>query len=272
VGGSDFALVGPGRLGLRLALRLVERGYRCTAVRGRRPLAAGWRALLPSATLVDTWEAPSAWSPPALLFLCVGDGSVTVAAADLAAAFALTGVTLLHTSGLLTAESLAPGREAGARVASWHPLQSFPPRELGPVAWDGVPCAVEGDAAAVDVGFAVARDLGLRPWLIDPADKALYHAAAAVAANLTHVLVAAARDLLTGCGLPAAAGGHPLQALVDTAVRAALTAPGLAGLTGPLARGDLDTVARHLAALPPALAEAYRAVIAVAEELGGRQV
>jgi predicted short-subunit dehydrogenase-like oxidoreductase (DUF2520 family) len=225
---------------------------------------------LPSATVADTWASPLTWDPPGLVFICVGDRAIASVAADLARTFELGGVTLLHTSGLLTAETLAPGRDAGAEVASWHPLQSFPPLELGSVAWDGVPCAVEGDPGAVEVGFAVARDLGLRPWLIDPADKVRYHAAAAVAGNLTHVLVAAARDLLSGCGLPTAAAGHPLQPLVETALRAALTASDLDGLTGPLARGDLETVARHLASLPPALAQAYRAVVGVAEEMRGR--
>jgi predicted short-subunit dehydrogenase-like oxidoreductase (DUF2520 family) len=267
VRGPDFALVGPGRLGFRLLLRLLERGYRCAAVVARRPLAKDRRALLPPATVPATWDPPSTWSTPGLLFICVPDPAVATVAAELARRLDLTGATVLHTSGLLTAEALAPCRAVGARVASWHPLQSFGP--LDP-AWDGVACAVEGDPEAVAVGFTVARDLGLRPWPIRPADKALYHAAAAVAANLTHVLVAAACDLLERCGLPATPADHPLRPLVETSLRAALTTPGLEGLTGPLARGDLDSVARHLEALPPALADAYRAVVAVAEELRGR--
>jgi predicted short-subunit dehydrogenase-like oxidoreductase (DUF2520 family) len=258
-----FALVGPGRLGLRLGDRLVARGYECVAVRGRRPPPEG--RTLPAATW-DTWDQPSAWRPPALVFVCVPDHAVAAVGLELARRNDLEGATVLHTSGLLTADALAPLRRRSATVASWHPLQSFPAQGLEPTRWDGIPCAVEGDAAAVEAGFAVATTLGLRPWRIQPQDKPLYHAASAVAANLTYLLVASAGELLEGLGLPSEGEPHPLAPLLSTVVRTALSGAGLQGLTGPLARGDRETVARHLEVLPPTLAEAYRTLAKLVED------
>lgn len=262
----DFALVGPGRLGLRLADRLVARGLRCVAVRGRRPATA--ERSLPAATW-DTWDEPAAWRAPALVFVCVPDRAVAAVGLDLARRNDLDGAAILHTSGLLTADALAPLRRCGATVASWHPLQSFPAQALEPTRWDGVPCAIEGDATAVEAGFAVAAAIGLQPWRIRPEDKPLYHAAAAVAANLTYLLVASAGTILADLGLPPEGDPHPLAPLLDTVVRTALSGAGLAGLTGPLARGDHETVARHLEVLPPTLAEAYRTLARLAAEWRG---
>lgn len=261
---SDFALVGPGRLGLRLADRLVACGLRCVAVRGRRPVPAERRT--PPAATWDTWDGPAEWRLPAVIFVCVPDHAVADVAEGLASRPDLGGVSVLHTSGLLTAESLAPVRRGGAQVASWHPLQSFPAPDLGPTSWEGVPCAIEGDPAAVETGFEIAAAVGLRPWRIRPEDKPLYHAAAAVAANLTYLLVASARDLCDGLGMPSEGDPHPLAPLLDTVVRTALSGAGLAGLTGPLARGDSATVARHLEVLPPTLANVYRTLARLVAE------
>jgi predicted short-subunit dehydrogenase-like oxidoreductase (DUF2520 family) len=265
----DFALVGPGRLGLRLADRLVACGFECVAVRGRHPVRAQRRA--PSAATWDTWDDPAEWRLPAVVFVCVPDHAIAEVGRLLACRHDLDGVSVLHTSGLLTADALDPVRRRGGTAASWHPLQSFPPADLRPTPWDGVACAVEGDPAAVEVGFEVATILGLRPWHIQPVDKPLYHAAAATAANLTYLLVASTRELFRGVGLPATDDPHPLAPLLATVVSAALSHPGLTGLTGPLARGDRETVARHLQILPPPLADAYRALARLVEDGRGEE-
>ena len=126
---------------------------------------------------------------------------------------------------------------------------------MPPTHWQGVACAVEGDPGAVECAYALSRLLGAEPWTIDAGTKPLYHAAAAVASNVTHLLVVAARDLMRECGLP-----HDLALwpLVRDSTRSALEHSGLDGLTGALARRDDDAVRRHLEALPPVLREVYR--------------
>ena len=259
----DWALIGAGRLGTRLAAGLAATGWRLRLVRSRSPHEPD---LLPARTVCDTWGAP--WPVPrlAVVFVCVPDAAVGDVARQLAAEADLTGAAVLHTSGLHTCELLAPCRDNGAAVASWHPLLAFPSPQSTPVSWAGAPCAVEGDLPAVDIGFAAAHDLGLLPWRIRPEDKPLYHAAAAVASNLTHILVAAAARLIADCGLPAEGGPSGLQPLVMGSVEAALSAPGGERLTGAIARGDWETVAAHLAVLPPPLAKVYEALIPLVRE------
>ena len=253
----SLAVIGPGRVGLALAARAGEVGIRCCLVRGRRPVDPERRLRLAAVEHWDTWDAPCPASLPEVVMIAVPDPEVASVADRLARSSGpLHGCRVLHTSGLLTADVLEPCRAAGAAVASWHPLQSFTAGAGGDV-WSGVACAVEGDAEAVDVGFQLASSLAARPWRIDPSAKVLYHAAAAVAGNLTFVLVAAAADLLEGCGIDRSTDPHPLAPLVATMTGNALSlAPG-AGLTGPIARRDHAAIRLHLQALPPRLAAVY---------------
>lgn len=250
-------VVGAGRVGLSLAARLGEVGLECRLVRGRRPVAAAVRRRLPHVVCWDTWDCPGGTTLPEVIVVAVPDPRILQAATQLAGSTStLIGRVVLHTSGLHLASELEPCRAAGAAAASWHPLQSFPSGSAGDH-WPGAACAVEGDREAVELGFQLAERLGLTPWRIEPAAKPLYHAAAAVAGNLTFLLVAAARDLLERCGLDRSLRPDPLARLVATATSSALANSLDRGLTGPIARGDREAVRRHLETLPPHLSRVY---------------
>ncbi len=256
----DIALVGPGRLGSALLRHLAVSGHRVRAVRSRRPHEGPEENMGPRGPIRDTWDAPEPWPPVDLVFVTVPDRGIGEVGRRLAAAGILReGTVVLHTSGLLTAEVLDPCAEAGAAVGSWHPLQSFP-ATAEHVELRGVYCAVEGDREAVAAGKQLARNLGMVPWEIEPGAKVLYHAAAALAANAGHLLVAEARRLLETTGLGPGRAGTALAPLLRTSIEEALRAPALQGLTGPMARGDADVIRRHLEALPPHLAAAYEAL------------
>ncbi|NOZ96028.1 MAG: DUF2520 domain-containing protein [Acidobacteria bacterium] len=253
----DFALVGPGRLGRRIARALVDGGSRCRAIRARRQPALQHSNMVPDCQIFDTWNAPEPWPEVQLVLVTVPDREIGRVARGLADQGLAPGTVVLHTSGLHTSKLLEPCREAGAHTGSWHPLQSFPAGD-DPVDLQGVWCAAEGDPAAVDLAAGISRGLGMRPWDIPPGAKARYHAAAALASNLTHVLVVAAGRILGATGIPANPPASALEPLVTTSLRAALNAGGLEALTGPMARRDRETLERHLEVLPPELAEAYR--------------
>jgi predicted short-subunit dehydrogenase-like oxidoreductase (DUF2520 family) len=198
------------------------------------------------------------------VLIAVPDSAIPTCAAQLAPRLHPATTVVLHTSGLLAADALAIITRSGPATGSLHPMVSFP-TAVGPlVRLEGAIATVEGSAAAVREACRLATALGMRPVRIAAAAKPTYHAAAALAANLTHVLVATAKDLLIDVGFSQRGAAAALRPLVAGAVEAALSARGMENLTGPLARGDGAAVLAHLTAIPDGAAAAYRAVAALA--------
>jgi predicted short-subunit dehydrogenase-like oxidoreductase (DUF2520 family) len=174
------------------------------------------------------------------------------------------GALVLHLSGVCTLAELEKLRVArpDAELGSLHPLQSLPSVEIGRERLDGSWCAVDGPEAVDDL----ARSLGMRPFRIDDDQRASYHAAATVASNHLVALLGQASRIAAAAGVPPGA----LMPLVRGTVDNVESLGAAAALTGPVARGDADTVASHLAALPADEHAAYRAMAAQALRLSGR--
>ena len=259
---ETWLLVGAGRCGLQLARAMRAAGLEVAGVvpHSSRSRQRARRAL-PGVPLVATRGALPRCGG---VVVAVPDPAIADCAIALAPRLAPGTRVALHTSGLMPASALAALAAAGCRVGSLHPLASFPTATGAAVPLAGVFAAVEGEVAAAGAARELARRLGMRPVTVAAAAKPLYHAAATLAANLTHVLAVTAAALLGRAGIarPAAAAG--LRALVRGSVDAALAGRGMEQLTGPLARGDAAAVRAHLAALPRDVAAAYRAVALLA--------
>ncbi len=232
---SSIRIVGPGRAGTSFASALRAVGH---AVDG--PLGRG-SALADAAAGVD------------VLVLAVQDDEVAHVAADVAPQ---PGCAVLHLSGSLTLDVLAPH----PRRASMHPLVPLPNAEVGAQRLlAGVTLAVAGDPAAAAIG----RSIGARLVVVRDEDRAAYHAAACVAANHVVAVLGQAQRIAATLGLE-------LDAFLDlarAAVEDVATLGPAGALTGPAARGDWATIARHLDALPPTERAAYGAGVAMAVEL-----
>ena len=177
-----------------------------------------------------------------LVLLCVPDASI----ADVARGVD-PGPWVAHVSGATTLAALDPHR----RRFSLHPLQTFT-RARGPEQLDGAFAAVTAESeAGRRLGLELAELLGLRPFELGDGERALYHAGAVVASNYLVTLHLAAAELFR-------AAGAPPQALDVLMLR---TIENRFELTGPISRGDWDTVETHLSAIRarrPQLEPVYR--------------
>ncbi len=263
--GAGVGIIGAGRLGSALAAALRAAGYdgvRVGTLADRDPARA---TRLAGALALPPPLAPAALAGAcALVFLCVPDGAVrTVADAWPAGPSG----AVVHCSGALGLDVLATPATRAA-VGTFHPLQTFPAGEPPVEAarrFAGVVCGVEASSGAAGGALgetleAISADLGARAVRLEGVDRAGYHAAAVLASNDAVALMAAAARAWSAAGLPAAEAREALAPLMLAAARNIAALPLERALTGPVARGDVDTVARHLAALAPDpdLRELYR--------------
>jgi len=195
-----------------------------------------------------------------LVWFCVPDGAIASAAESLTGAVDWSGKIALHSSGALTSDELAVLRERGAAVASVHPLMTFVRGSRPPLA--EVPFAIEGDQRAVRVARAIVLDLRGRPFSIRKEQKAAYHAWGMFASPLLIALLAASEHVAVTAGVSGkAVRDRMLPILRQTLANyAKLGAPG--SFSGPIARGDVATVGRHLKVLleVPEVREVYIAL------------
>jgi predicted short-subunit dehydrogenase-like oxidoreductase (DUF2520 family) len=209
---ESVKVIGAGRVGSAVSARLAERG-------------------------IESREDAD------VVLLCVPDTAIPAVARGQAPGHGWIG----HTSGATPLSALDPHE----RRFGLHPLQSFT-RSRGAEQLDGAPAAITAETGeGREVGFELARLLGLEPFALAEADRALYHAGAAIASNYLVTLERAAAEIFREVGAPESGIRSLMQSVIDNGFE----------LTGPIARGDWDTVDRHLEALKerkPKLVPLYR--------------
>jgi pantoate--beta-alanine ligase len=193
---------------------------------------------------------------PEVVLLCVPDRAIAEVASTIA-----PGPWVAHVSGATPLAALDPHR----RRFGLHPLLSFT-KARGPEQLDGGWAAVTAeDDDARGVGLALAELLGLRPFELDDAARSAYHAGAAVASNYLVTLRYAAGDLLETAGSPPDALNPLMRGVVDNGFE----------LTGPIARGDWETVRRHLETIRterPELEQLYLVLAEATAKIAGRKL
>ena len=240
-------IVGVGRLGSALARGLADEGWRVAGyARSARGRARLRRSRVPSAPLAHAGAFD-------LVFLAVPDDEVATVARAVEAHLT-RGQVVAHGAGALSLEPLAGVRHRGAHPGSLHPMQALAGGPLTP----GVTAALDGDRAALRLLSRAAADLDLSPIRVPERGRVLYHAAAAISANLCMALADLAVEAWGASGAPKARALDALVPLLSAAVDN-LARKGLPGaLTGPASRGDAEVVAKHLDALHGDAAEVYR--------------
>ncbi len=245
-----IGIVGAGKVGLSIALRLQQLSVPLWMVVRNEQRRTQLAQALPDISLVaDVDEVPFI---PDILLLCVPDTAIEAVSTSVAHTFgpALLDSLVLHCSGAMGTEVLASCEQAGARVAAAHPFQTFThahERLLVGIRW-GIECEADDEER---IAYFV-RSLGGSAEVLSDytrAHKALYHISAVFASNYVEAVIAGARQAAESAHI---APTTFLPPIIQSAVEAstmALAHQGRAPLSGPIARGDVRTVRRHLHAL-----------------------
>lgn len=242
----SFAIVGCGRVGTALAKYLAEAGY-IPAGLASKSLSSAKRVadLTGSVNYTNTaWEATRKAD---IVFITTPDGTIKEACDGIAVKNGFnSGSVVLHCSGALTSTMLLSAKNCGASIGSMHPLQSFASTEYSHNPFSGIVTSVEGDKKAVDTASLVAADLGSGCVTIQTEAKILYHASAVVASNYLVTVLDLSLNLIRQAGVPADDAFRGLKPLIEGTLSNIEKMGARDALTGPIARGDIQTIENHL--------------------------
>ena len=261
-------VVGAGRVGTALAVALGRAGHDVTAVSAVSD--ASIRRIEQRLPGVAISRPPEVVASADLVLMTVPDDVLPGLVAGLAATeAAVEGRLIAHASGRHGLGVLDPVVRAGALPLALHPVMTFTGRPDDIDRLAGISFGVTAPDPLRPVAEALVVEMGGEPVFIAEEQRDLYHAALASGANYLVTLVVQASDLLRDAGVtnPARMLGPLLSAALDNALRL-----GDAALTGPVARGDADTVASHVNALRADAPEALPAYLALARLTADRAV
>src|SRR3954467_2486909 len=256
---TRIGAVGGGRVGAVLAAALRSAGHEISAVAGESDASrTRIETLLPGVRV----EKPTAVARSCdLLLLTVPDDMLANVVAMLSASGALReGQYVVHTSGRHGLAVLEPARELGAHVVAMHPAMTFTGTALDLDRLRGCVFGLTAGAAERATAEGLVADLGGRAMWVPEEMRTLYHAGLAHGANHLVTLVTEAMEVLAAAGADDPAG--PLRPLLSAALDNALDR-GDAALTGPIVRGDVNTVRAHLADIAAAAPQTLASYVAL---------
>ncbi len=228
-----LVIVGPGRAGTALALASERVGHEVVGTLARHPVDLPWPQL--------SWDIP--FPEAELVFLAVKDDAIAEVSHRIEDLLDEVGV-VAHLSGFVPVLALHHLQERGIAVGGFHPLQTLPDAETGAAALAGSYVGIDGDPLALDVLTHFAVSIGMEQFRLDDTVRPAYHAAAAASANFVVTALATAADLYASAGIDPRVS----RPLVERVVANVFENGPAASLTGPIARGDSETVIGHLTA------------------------
>jgi predicted short-subunit dehydrogenase-like oxidoreductase (DUF2520 family) len=260
-------IIGPGHVG-----RGLFRAFRASDVK-----VVGLHGKRPSGVASSSGALPEEMSGANVVMVCVRDPQLDEALEEIMAAtksgLVERGTVILHTSAIAEPEGLRALSDAGFPGGTFHPLVPFSDPEVAAEmlrkGWIGI----DGENGARSASRRLAGHLGARTLDIPQGKKPAYHAAAVISSNFPVVLASIAGRLLHDAGVPDSSAYQAVESLMSGALaNMKQTLPDDA-LTGPVMRGDAETVAKHLRAMQGrgAAYEAYRALSAAAVEIAERR-
>lgn len=241
-----IGVIGAGKVGTALAYAMKARGLAvvalCDVHAEALETARGYLGEGP----VYTSDAAEVVETADVIAVTTQDREIRFVAKTLAERFErLDGKLFFHTSGAHPSSELAPLDTKGALLGSLHPLQTFPDIDSGIAALPTTYVFIEGDERALAVLEEIGSTVGHKAVLIDSANKVLYHLSAVVVCNLLSALMYTGEDVMRRIGIDLV----PFFPIIEATLKNIETKGSLLALTGPVVRGDAETVAAHLGAI-----------------------
>jgi len=259
---KKIAIIGAGNVGRVIGYALAKKGYHITGIVCRTAVSGEKAAGLLECPVYSQPE--QACKEAEIIFLTTPDRVIKDVCEHIAAkAGFCDGQVVLHTSGAYSSKILSSASREGARVISFHPLQSFAAMDESLRSLPGTFFAVEGDERCYPLARELVQALEGELFIISTEMKELYHAAACLASNYFVSLIDMALRCFKVMDVPEEKALSGLMPLVSgTLSNIARLGPAKA-LTGPIARGDLITLSTHIdkmEALTPELVPLYKQI------------
>ncbi|MBW1893578.1 MAG: DUF2520 domain-containing protein [Deltaproteobacteria bacterium] len=272
---SSFAVVGCGKLGSALAGQLVKAGYRPEGFASRSRSSAEKAARAANIDRFGTipWEITVSAD---IVFITTPDDSISDTCKEIAKNNGFKNNSIvMHCSGSLPSTILSVSESLAVATGSMHPLQSFAAITKGTNPFEGINIAVEGESSAVEKAKEIARNLNANSFTIKTDAKTLYHASAVVASNYLVTLQGMAFKLIEAAGISPDDAFNVLGPLIEGTVSNIKKTGIKDALTGPIVRGDMETVKEHIKEISektPELVHLYKILgiytVKVAEDKG----
>ena len=242
---GNIGFVGAGALGSTMARAMHQAGYSVTAVTSRTTVSAEQIMMeLDGCKVMQTAQEVADCSD--VVLLTVPDNAIETVAN---ATQWRPGQVVVHCSGATPLSMLNPAKNVGALIGAIHPLQTFGTTDGAPIVMRGIAYAIESEPPLSEDLANLATDLGGWPIALAAQDRVLYHASATAACALFAILLKLSSGLWSGFNRSSDEGLRSLLPLAGGTLES-IERHGFPGaLTGPVARGDVETVASHLEVL-----------------------
>jgi predicted short-subunit dehydrogenase-like oxidoreductase (DUF2520 family) len=256
-------IIGPGHVGRGLFRAFRASGVEVVGLHGKRP----------SGVATSTGALPGELAAANVIIVCVRDPQLDETIEELLVAVregrATRGSAVLHTSAIAEPAGLAALSALGFPGGTFHPLVPFGDPEISAQLLRNGWIGIDGDNAAKNASRRLAGNLGARTLEIPTGKKPVYHAAAVMSSNFPVVLASVAGHLLHALGIPDGSAYQAVESLINGALANMKQALPDDALTGPIVRGDVETVGKHLRALEghDTALEVYRALSAAAVDI-----
>ena len=262
----SVTIVGAGNLATALSISLRSAGYTIEAIVARERGGALSRAKRLAQRVGACAVLDLETSKSGIIWLCVPDTQIRRVAGLLSAKLDGEGKVALHSSGALASDELQPFQRKGAAVASVHPLMTFV-KNSAP-SFHGVPFAIEGDPRAVNGARAIVRDLRGQSFHIRTEEKNAYHAWGTFASPLLTAFLITTEQVAELAGVKSKSAKRRMLPILSKTLANYGNLGAAKGFSGPIIRGDLDTVRRHLDVLrrSPVARQVYVALAGAALE------